>query len=307
MNLIRRLLGRMKEPEETGAAAPEASQSEEVTQAPSSISSSNLAEPLPPGLYSGQMSDIGRNPDRDRNEDAYSAFTSSLYHNGVLEPFGLFIVADGMGGHERGEVASALSAQAVTDKILREVYLPFLKQDNRGAANRPLNEVLVSAVEEANDIVQEHAPEGGTTLTAALVLGNNAYLAHVGDSRAYIHRDGQLKQITHDHSYVARLVELGQATAEEALTHRYRNVLYRALGQAGNLEVETYLQPLAPRSQLLICSDGLWNMIPDEQIAQILNTAPSPQAATQQLVDLANANGGDDNVTAIIVQTGDLP
>ncbi|MFQ5612978.1 MAG: Stp1/IreP family PP2C-type Ser/Thr phosphatase [Anaerolineae bacterium] len=263
--------------------------------------------PLSPGLHIGITSDIGQNPERDRNEDSLCAVNSTLFHEDIVEPFGIFVVADGMGGHQQGEVASVLATRTVTDQILREIYLPYLTQDSQSASNRPINEVLTSAVETANTVVHENTPDAGTTLTVAVVLGNNAYIAHVGDSRAYIYHQGKLKQITQDHSYVARLVELGQATPEEALTHRYRNVLYRALGQAGNLEVETQLQSLPPGSYLLLCSDGLWNMISDDEIARIIATSSSPNEACQQLVDQANANGGDDNITVIVIGIGENP
>lgn len=296
MNFFQRLFARPKEP--VAAAEP-------ATAAETPDSATDPSKVAYPGLRVGHLSDIGQNPDRERNEDSLYAFSSTLFSDGTVEPFGLFIVADGMGGHERGEIASDLATRTVADRILREIYLPFLNQDSQSASNRSLNEILMGALEDANSEVHKQAPEGGTTLTAAVILGNNAYVAHVGDSRAYVYHQGQLKQITQDHSYVARLVELGQATAEEALTHRYRNVLYRALGQAGTLEVETKLQPLPAGSQLLLCSDGLWNMIADDKIASVVANAPSPQEACQQLIDLANSNGGEDNISAIIVRIGD--
>ncbi|HEY84918.1 MAG TPA: serine/threonine-protein phosphatase, partial [Chloroflexi bacterium] len=185
------------------------------------------------------------------------------------------------------------------------LYLPDLTRNENSASQLPINEVLNAAVIAANHAVLEQVPEAGTTLTIAVVTGHYAYLAHVGDSRAYLYHDGQLQQITQDHSLVARLVELGQATAEEALTHPQRNVLYRAIGQSGTLEVETYFQSLPVNAYLLICSDGLWGMVPDDEITHILASATTPEDGVDKLIDAANANGGDDNITAILVGIGE--
>jgi len=149
--------------------------------------------------------------------------------------------------------------------------------------------------------VHEAVPEAGTTVTCALLLGANAYIAHVGDSRAYLINRANIRRITRDHSLVDRLIELGQISAEEALTHPQRNVLYRAVGQAGTLEVDTYLQSMPGSSYLLLCSDGLWSVVPETEIVEVINSAPSPQAACQKLIQMANDRGGEDNITAVLV------
>jgi serine/threonine protein phosphatase PrpC len=258
---------------------------------------------LPPGLTVAKVSDIGRV--RERNEDAFLAIDSALHNNDGLTPLGLYVVADGMGGHQKGEVASSIAARITTRHIIQDVFLPFLSDQEQSSYRRPINEALIEAVEAANVAVHAQVPEAGTTLTAALIFGHKAYLAHVGDSRAYFFSQGTLHQITQDHSLVARLVELGQATPEEALTHAHRNVLYRAIGQAGSLEVDTYLQPFPEGSCLLLCSDGLWGTVSDKEITNALMVAPSPQSALEQLVALANQNGGDDNITAVLVIMGE--
>jgi protein phosphatase len=217
---------------------------------------------------------------------------------------GLYIVADGMGGHEKGEVASSLAAQVSAHQIMEDVFLPFLSGHEEDGPRRPINEALIQAIQAANLAVYQQVPDAGTTLTLALVFGRKAYVAHVGDSRAYILNQKTLRQITQDHSLVARLVELGQATPEEALTHTHRNVLYRAVGQAGSLEVDTYLQPLPVGSCLLLCSDGLWGMVSDSEITDILTHAPTPQKGLEKLAATANQNGGDDNITALLVFMG---
>jgi protein phosphatase len=189
--------------------------------------------------------------------------------------------------------------------IIQDVFVPFLSEEGQNSQRRPINEALIDAVEAANLAVHTQVPEAGTTLTAALIFGHRVYLAHVGDSRAYVFSQGTLQQITQDHSLVARLVELGQATPEEALTHAHRNVLYRAIGQAGSLEVDTYMQPFSEGSCLLLCSDGLWGTVSDQEIADILATASSPQNALERLIAMANQNGGTDNITAILVAMGE--
>jgi serine/threonine protein phosphatase PrpC len=258
---------------------------------------------LPPGLTVAKISDIGQI--RERNEDSYLAIDVTLQNDDGLVPLGLYIVADGMGGHQKGEIASSLAAQVSAHHIMQDVLLPFLSANEQNGDRRPINEALIQAVQAANLAVYQQVPEAGTTLTMALAFGQNVYVAHVGDSRAYILNQATLRQITQDHSLVARLVELGQATPEEALTHTHRNVLYRAIGQAGSLEVDTYLQPFPVGSCLLICTDGLWGMVSDEEIADILTDASTPQLALEQLVAAANHSGGDDNITAVLVFMGE--
>lgn len=258
---------------------------------------------LPPGLTVAKISDIGQV--RERNEDAYLAIDIALQNDEGLAPMGLYIVADGMGGHQKGEVASSLAAQVAAHHIMQDIFLPFLSGNEQSGPRRPINEALIQAVQAANRTVYQQVPEAGTTLTMALVFGHKVYVAHVGDSRAYIFNQSTLRQITQDHSLVARLVELGQATPEEASTHTHRNVLYRAIGQAGSLEVDTYLQPFPIGSCLLLCSDGLWGLVSDGEIADILRHAPTPQKALEQMVVTANQKGGDDNITVILVFMGE--
>jgi serine/threonine protein phosphatase PrpC len=258
---------------------------------------------LPPGLTVAKISDIGRV--RERNEDSYLAIDMTFQSDAGLIPMGLYIVADGMGGHQKGEIASSLAAKVSAHHIMQDVFLPFLSDDEQDSSRRPINEALIQAVQAANLAVYQQAPEAGTTLTMALVFGHKAYVAHVGDSRAYVFNQATLRQITQDHSLVARLVELGQATPEEALTHTHRNVLYRAIGQAGSLEVDTYLQPFPVGSGLLLCSDGLWGLLSDDELGDILTYARTPQDAVGQMVEAANRKGGDDNITAVLVFMGE--
>ena len=251
---------------------------------------------LPPGLHIGKLTDVGR--ERDRNEDSMFTIESFLQHNYGQEPFGLFIVADGMGGHQKGEVASALAARITADNLLKEVYLPYLT-NNHSNNNRPLNEVLVTAVQTANTRVQEDVPDGGTTLTAVLLMGNTAYIAHVGDTRTYLFKEGELKQVTKDHSLARRLQETGQATAEEVM--HVQNVLYKAIGQGSTLEVDTYIQHVSPGASLLLCSDGLWGSVGESSMSAILNEDIGLQDKADRLLQAALEAGGTDNITFILV------
>ncbi len=166
----------------------------------------------------------------------------------------------------------------------------------------PLQDLLRNAIEEANEAVVEQVPGGGTTLTAVVMLGQQLTIGHVGDSRAYLLQDGRSEVLTRDHSLVERLRELGQLTAEEAAVHPQRNVLYRAIGQGANLEVDVSSMPTPESGYLMVCSDGLWGVLGDERMKQIIDKASSPQDACEELVDAANAAGGPDNITVILVR-----
>ncbi len=253
-----------------------------------------------PRLKVGWATDVGEV--RRHNEDAALIITATHDGDDALPPFGLFVLADGMGGHQAGEVASSLAARIVAHRIMHQFYLPTLVSNERGTEQPALKEMLVDAVRAANRAVTDQVPGGGTTLTCALVLGPRAYVAHVGDSRAYIVTEGKLDQITHDHSLVDRLVELGQLTREEAAIHPQKNVLYRAVGQKGVLEVDTYIRTIPQGGRLLLCSDGLWSMVSEAEMIHIVTTSYSLQAACEGLVTAANQAGGRDNITAILVE-----
>ncbi len=227
----------------------------------------------------GAASDIGQV--REGNEDSYL----------VLDP--LFAVADGMGGHRGGDVASTLALQTVERM--------FSAHDGS----------LIEQVEAANRAVFERSQSDravagmGTTLTAALVQGGRVRLAHVGDSRAYLYRDGELLLLTEDHTLVHRMVEEGEITKEEAETHPHRNILTRALGTDDAVQVDEVPVDVRPGDRLLLCTDGLTGMVHEDEIRGVLQRTREPQAAVQQLVDLANRAGGIDNITAVILDIAD--
>ena len=148
--------------------------------------------------------------------------------------------------------------------------------------------------------VQRLALPLSATVTAVVVMGNMAHIAHVGDSRAYLINKNEVEQLTRDHSLVQRLIELGTITYEESLDHPQRNVLYRAIGQTPDLEVDTMTRRLPAGSYVLVCSDGLWGWVSTHEMQEIVNSTSDPQEACDKLVALANAHGGHDNITAVL-------
>lgn len=244
-----------------------------------------------------QSTDMGRV--RTNNEDSvFSFFATNRSAEGIPD-FGLFIVADGMGGHSEGERASAIAVRTVANYILREIYLPLINHEDRDA---PIAEVITSAIQRANEAVVKELEDGGTTVSAAVLIGDLAYIGHVGDSRVYMINRGKIERVTRDHSWVQRLIELDQLTLDEASEHPQKNLLYRALGQSDTLEVDTLMRRLAPNARMLICSDGLWNQVSDAAILETINKAGAPQDACAGLIELANQQGGPDNITVILLQ-----
>jgi len=225
MTLMRKLLGKS---EEANKAAAETHTPVASTTSATAVHSSDFV----PHVVVGHTSHVGRV--RSHNEDAALTLEANYSGDDGLEPFGLFVIADGMGGHQAGEVASSLAVRTVASQIMRDVYIPYLLGVH-DSDQMPLMDALQNAVESANEAVHSQVPGSGTTLTCALVINQRACLAHVGDSRAYLYYNQQLKQVTRDHTYVDKLVELGQLTVEAAAVHPQRNVLYRAVGQGGGL------------------------------------------------------------------------
>ena len=221
---------------------------------------------------------------RDLNEDTY-------HGDGEL---GLWLVADGMGGHEYGEVASALAREAIVREVGRGASL--------AQAIRVADEDIIAASRKRSDALPM-----GTTVVVARVEGNRFEVAWVGDSRVYLWRDGKLVQLSQDHSYVHELIERGEISVEQARTHPQRNVVTQALGvtQPQDLNVETMSGEFGVGMQLLLCSDGLTEEVPDARIAAILSRQDcSAQESVDELVSAALDNGGSDNITAILVRRG---
>lgn len=252
-----------------------------------------------PTLRAGVRCDVGA---RERNEDSCLVYSSESGGHFSIVPFGLYIVADGMGGHTNGHVASRIASRVAAHYVLSKIYMPLL-QTVGPPTNVPIQEVLLDAVQAANTAVFEDDPEvdSGTTLTVALVLGRRLHVAHVGDSRLYLLANDKLEQISSDHSLVQRLQDVGTLTAEEATMYRYRNVLLRAVGQGEEVEVDTYMRLLPHTGKLLLCSDGLCGFVDDGTIKEILEKEISLPELVDDLYETALAAQSNDNVTAVVV------
>ena len=295
LDFIRRLFG-------SGAASPGG----HGTTAPLPQREIDSAVGAPEGAYemrqlvaaAGQS--VGQQ--RDHNEDSVLAITATLAGKSSNVPFGLYIVADGMGGHQFGEVASNAAIRVVAGQIIRRFH-SYLFAVPTQQPEESLQEIMAEAIELAHRAVQQEAPGSGTTVTAALVLGEQMTIGHIGDSRAYvISSSGHAQQLTHDHSLVSRLEELGHLNKEEAANYPHRNVLIRALGQGDTLEADIFTLPFPARSTLMLCTDGLWGVLEDKYFGDALTTAPTLQHACQSLVQAANSAGGPDNISVVLVQ-----
>jgi serine/threonine protein phosphatase PrpC len=239
---------------------------------------------------------------REHNEDSVLALTSTISGSAESIPFGLYIVADGMGGHQFGEVASNAAVRIMGGNITKKFH-SYLYNLPTQTLQESLQEVMEASINEAHQYVQREAPGSGTTLTAALVLGQQVTIAHIGDSRAYaIYPDARFEPITRDHSLVKRLEELGHLSKDEAENFPHRNVLIRALGQGENLEADIFTIPFPQTGYLMICSDGLWGVVNEKDLFRAITEAPNLHRACQNLVEAANAAGGPDNITVILAQ-----
>lgn len=257
----------------------------------------------PPQLLASCAQSVGLQ--RDHNEDALFSLTTILACNEGNIPFGLYIVADGMGGHQYGEVASEIATRSMAEYVIRNLYTHLFSVEYQ-PPEAPLQELLLTGVMNAHNAILQDVTGGGTTLTTVVIFGNQMTIAHVGDSRVYsVSLGGKVKALTRDHSLVRRLEELGQLTPEEAAVHPQRNVLYRALGQGEPFEPEIITAPIPQSGYLLVCSDGLWGVVPEEQLGETIKNAPTLHQACQEMVNAANAAGGPDNITAILVRLPD--
>jgi len=299
-DFFRKLFGGKEPPPELPRIPDNATTAPLTDQQISSIIASQTPKYEMKQLIASVGQSVGKQ--REHNEDSVMTLTSTIAGSADNIPFGLYIVADGMGGHQFGEVASNAAVRIVGGTVLKKFH-SFLYNIPTMSLQESLQEVMESAIMEAHQYIQREAPGSGTTVTAALVLGQQVTIGHVGDSRAYAtYPDGRIEALTRDHSLVKRLEELGHLSKDEAETFPHRNVLIRALGQGESLEADIFTIPFPQPGYLMICSDGLWGVVNEKDIVRLVNDAPTLHRACQSLVEAANSAGGPDNITVVLAQ-----
>ncbi|HKV83652.1 MAG TPA: Stp1/IreP family PP2C-type Ser/Thr phosphatase [Ktedonobacterales bacterium] len=248
-------------------------------------------------LAVAELTDVGRR--RERNQDNVSHKVPE--DERALDDKGaLFVVCDGMGGHAAGEVASEMAVAS-----LLEAYYAGEDAD--------IITAVANAIKQANQSVFQYASEHpemkgmGTTCVALVIHGGRAYFVNIGDSRGYLVRNGAMRQITLDHSWVAEQVRAGLLTEEQARTHAHRNVITRSVGTQANVSADLFIETLRDGDRVLLCSDGLYGYVDEEFIEREMATHDEPQLGAQHLIDMANENGGPDNITAMIVHLLEVP
>jgi protein phosphatase len=246
-----------------------------------------------PRLSLGYALDIGTL--REHQEDCIGF--ADLYGDEVFGAWArargnLYVLADGAGGHEAGEVASAMAVSDILNRYYRE---PFVDVET----------ALVAAIRRASHRIGELTLESGTggrtTVACVAVLGSQLYAANVGDSRVYLVRNGEITQLGEDHSLVAQWVRESKITAEQARTHPYRNIITQALGGTEEVNPSSHWEEITPGDVIVLCSDGLHGLVDDTTIAQVVSLTMDPHSACNELVDQANLAGGLDNISVIVV------
>lgn len=246
------------------------------------------------------MSNVGMK--RVQNEDSYL----------INDEMGLYMVADGMGGHLGGEYASKLAVTTVEEVVRRLRFDPDITQirgvntDDAGPSQQ-----LTHAIQEAGRRIHDQALYDenlrgmGTTAVAALVNAPKIFIANVGDSRAYLVRGGKIQQVTEDHSLVSEQVKAGMISARDARGHKLKNIITRSVGYQEDVDIDIMTQELKPGDKFLLCSDGLSNLVEDEEIESIVEKHEI-QEACEKLVNTANSRGGDDNITVVVLQVFEI-
>jgi serine/threonine protein phosphatase PrpC len=261
-------------------------------------------------LLAASDSDAGNVRRSEPNEDSTLVLQLQRVHESLSTPLGVFIVADGMGGHDNGQGASRMTINVITERMVRELLAPPLEAEKNDKEPTPQDEdglvaLLQGSVEDANTSLcqanQREKSDMGSTITGFMVIEDHAYILNVGDSRTYMLREGKLHQLTNDHSLVGQLVAGGLIEPDDVYTHPQRSQIYRSLGDKLNVQIDIFKQQVYPGDILLSCSDGLWEMVRNPQITELLSNAPDPQTACSQLIEAANTNGGEDNVSAVVV------
>ncbi|MDD5701292.1 MAG: Stp1/IreP family PP2C-type Ser/Thr phosphatase [Dehalococcoidales bacterium] len=250
----------------------------------------------------GQATDPG--VVRSSNEDSLITIDLILEESAKLQ-IGLYAIADGLGGYQGGEKASSMALKLIADYLVKDSLSQLFKNESGNLSHDSILHAMANVIRRVgNEIFGSVTSENhlmGTTLAAVLILNNTVYIANVGDSRVYLMDHQLLRQITKDHSLVAELVSVGKITKEQIYTHPQRNVVTRCLGMQYNTDVDLFKEEMKPNMSILICSDGLWEMVRDPNLQEILSKTSNPQTACEKMVDLAKQNGGMDNISVIII------
>jgi protein phosphatase len=229
---------------------------------------------------------------RDINEDSYNIIA------GYASTPVSFLIADGMGGHNSGEIASKMAVDLASSYILKN-------PENFSDENNILD-VIQKIMKSANSEIfnsSNESPEDsgmGTTLILAIVKGKRLFIGHIGDSRLYLLRGNEINRITIDHSYIEELIQSGSLTREEASEHPNRNIITRALGSTENVEIDTYISDICDDDIFMLCTDGLTNILTENEIMELVGSIDDPQAACDELMNKAILKGADDNITVIL-------
>jgi protein phosphatase len=225
----------------------------------------------------------------------------------IVEDKNIYIVADGMGGHAAGDQASRIAVKTILEILSAYEFSSESLEPDDTENGMSIEELIRYALQEANEQIllaslsNQHLQGMGTTAIVGVEHRGSIYVGHIGDSRTYLVRNQQLSQITEDHSVVQQLVKAGAISEEEAQVHPYKNVITRCLGMQANVEPDTLELVLQPGDRILMCSDGLSNMVSNQTMQQVVNDHPDPQQASEKLVMLANENGGTDNITVVLL------
>jgi serine/threonine protein phosphatase PrpC len=266
--------------------------------------------PLGARVLIGATSDVGATRSGERNEDSIGIFVLNTAHDSHMQPLALGLVADGLGGHANGQDASRLVTRVVTDHILRNVSLPLIGLPvDASVPEEGLEAILREAVRSANlqlcKTNHESGVDMGSTLVAALIYEGTAHIVNAGDSRCYLMAGDELRRISTDHSLVEQLVASGMIEPNARYDHPQRNQIFKSLGDDPEMKADFFVQKLQPGMRLLLCSDGLWEMVRDPDIAQVLREAANPQDACNVLIHKANENGGEDNISVVVMEVRD--
>lgn len=249
------------------------------------------------------ITDVGQK--RQNNEDNFL----------INDEINLYVVADGMGGHVGGEFASQIAVTTIEEVIQNVEVDPEATRPDWAALGSTVaiaGEKLKYAIRLAGKRIFDRTNDEpelrgmGTTTVAMLFDQNRVFLAHVGDSRAYLIRGTDVSQVTEDHSLVNEQIRLGLITREAARNHKLKNIITRSVGYQEDVEIDTLVRPVEKGDRFVLCSDGLSNLVEEPEILDVVGSAPSPETAAQRLIDLANERGGDDNITLIIAQVDEL-